>query len=145
MDPQLLDIGLRLGAATAVGVIIGVNRDLKEKPAGMRTLGLVALGAAVIALAAIQYDGMVGHPDALSRVIQGVLQGIMTGVGFIGAGAILRDAQAQRIEGVTTAASVWVTAALAVACAFAAWRIVVIGLALTLILLVVFAWFEKRN
>ncbi len=145
MDPQLLDIGLRLGAATAVGVIIGVNRDLKEKPAGMRTLGLVALGAAVIALAAIQYDGMAGHPDALSRVIQGVLQGIMTGVGFIGAGAILRDAQAQRIEGVTTAASVWVTAALAVACAFAAWRIVVIGLALTLILLVVFAWFEKRN
>jgi putative Mg2+ transporter-C (MgtC) family protein len=145
MDPQLLDIGLRLGAATAVGVIIGVNRDLKEKPAGMRTLGLVALGAAVIALAAIQYDGMAGHPDALSRVIQGVLQGIMTGVGFIGAGAILRDAQAQRIEGVTTAASVWVTAALAVACAFAAWRIVAIGLALTLILLVVFAWFEKRN
>ncbi len=75
MDPQLLDIGLRLGAATAVGVIIGVNRDLKEKPAGMRTLGLVALGAAVIALAAIQYDGMAGHPDALSRVIQACCKG----------------------------------------------------------------------
>lgn len=145
MDPQLLDIGLRLGTATAVGVIIGVNRDLKEKPAGMRTLGLVALGAAVITISAIQYDGMAQHPDALSRVIQGVLQGIMTGVGFIGAGAILRDTQAQRIEGVTTAASVWVTAALAIACAFAAWRVVVIGLVLALILLVVFAWFERRR
>lgn len=145
MDPQLLDIGLRLGTATAVGVIIGVNRDLKEKPVGMRTLGLVALGAAVITISAIQYDGMAQHPDALSRVIQGVLQGIMTGVGFIGAGAILRDTQAQRIEGVTTAASVWVTAALAIACAFAAWRVVVIGLVLALILLVVFAWFERRR
>ena len=145
MDPQLLDTGLRLGAATAVGVIIGINRDLKNKPVGMRTLGLVALGAAVVTLAAIEYGDMAAHPDALSRVIQGVLQGIMTGVGFIGAGVILRDVQAQRVEGLTTAASVWVTAALAVACAFAEWRLVVIGLILALILLVVFAWLEGRG
>ncbi|MFZ5674442.1 MAG: MgtC/SapB family protein [Pseudomonadota bacterium] len=145
MDPQFLDTGLRLGAATAVGVIIGINRDMKDKPAGMRTLGLVALGAAVITLAAIQYEGMAEHADALSRVIQGVLQGIMTGVGFIGVGAILRDREAQRIEGVTTAASVWMTAALAVACAFAAWRIVLIGLVLALVLLVVLAWIEGRR
>ncbi|QIG46605.1 MgtC/SapB family protein [Nordella sp. HKS 07] len=145
MDPHFLEVILRLGSATAVGVVIGINRDLNNKPIGMRTLGLVALGAAVIALASIEMGDMHLHPDALSRVVQGVIQGVMAGVGFIGAGVILRDPQAQRVEGITTAASVWVTAALGIACAFAAWRVVAVGLVIAVVLLVVLAWIEHYS
>jgi putative Mg2+ transporter-C (MgtC) family protein len=144
MDDHLLDTIYRLSAATGVGVGIGLNRDLIGKPLGMRTLGLVGLGAAVVTLATIEYHGLADQPDALSRVVQGVIQGVMAGIGFIGAGAILRDPQARHIEGVTTAASVWVTAALGIACAFAAWRVVAVGVGLALLLLVVFAWIEVR-
>jgi MgtC family len=74
---EVIDIILRLGAAAAVGVIIGINRDLTNKPIGMRTLGLVSLGAAVASLATIQFEDLAAHPDALSRVVQGIIQGII--------------------------------------------------------------------
>ena len=86
----------------------------------MRTLGLVALGAAVVAVAAIQVPGMAENPDAMSRVVQGIIQGVMAGISFIGAGVILRDAKARTVEGLTTAATVWVTAALGIACGLGA-------------------------
>jgi hypothetical protein len=70
MNYEVIDIILRLGAAAAVGVIIGINRDLTNKPIGMRTLGLVSLGAAVASLATIQFQDLAAHPDALSRVVQ---------------------------------------------------------------------------
>jgi putative Mg2+ transporter-C (MgtC) family protein len=112
---DIIDIILRMGAAVVAGVIIGSNRDLAGKPMGMRTLGLVSLGAAVVSLATIRIDVFADHPDALSRVVQGVIQGVMGGIGFIGAGVILRDAQTETIKGLTTAATVWVTAALGIA------------------------------
>jgi putative Mg2+ transporter-C (MgtC) family protein len=142
VDTQFLETGLRLGAAAAVGMIIGINRDLMNKPIGMRTLGLVALGAAIVSLAGVEFRDMAAHPDALSRVVQGIIQGIMAGISFIGAGVVLRDPHAHRVEGLTTAATVWVTAALGIACAFAAWRIVAVGLTIALILLVVVGWLE---
>ena len=89
----------------------GLNRDLKGKPSGARTLALVSLGAALVALAATHYPGMAGHPDAMSRVVQDI-QGVMAGVGFIGAGMILRDSATKSVRNLTTAATVWVTAAL---------------------------------
>ena len=103
---------------------IGINRDLQNKPIGMRTLALVALGAALVAVAGIDHPGMAPHPDALSRVIQGIIQGVMAGISFIGAGVILRDAQSKTVEGLTTAATVWVAAALGIACGLAAWTAV---------------------
>jgi len=130
-----IDICLRLGAAALAGLIIGVNRDLADKPIGMRTLGLVALGAAVVSLATIQFHDLSDHPDALSRVVQGIIQGIMGGISFIGAGVILRDARARTVEGLTTAATVWVTAAFGIACALAAWRVLLVATVLTLLLL----------
>jgi putative Mg2+ transporter-C (MgtC) family protein len=137
------DIALRLTAAAAAGVLIGINRDLQNKPIGSRTLGLVSLGAAAVAVAAIQFPGMAEHPDAASRVIQGVIQGIMAGISFIGAGVILRDAGAQRVHGLTTAATVWVSAALGIACGLGAWVTVLITLVVALILLVAVAWVER--
>src|SRR5262245_18557279 len=127
-------------------MIIGINRDLMNKPMGMRTLGLVALGAAIVSLAGIEFGDLAAHPDALSRVIQGIIQGVMAGISFIGAGVILRHPQQVRhVEGLTTAATVWVAAALGIACALAAWRIVAVGLALALILLVFIGWLESRS
>lgn len=112
---DIIDIALRLGAAVAVGMLIGVNRDLADKPIGMRTLGLVSLGAAIVSISTVHFQGLADHPDALSRVVQGVVQGIMAGIGFIGAGVILRDTKAQTVRGLITASTVWVTAALGIA------------------------------
>ena len=143
MELSYLDIGLRLGAAASAGIVMGINRDLANKPIGMRTLGLVALGAAITAVATIQVPGMSENPDALSRVVQGIIQGVMAGISFIGAGVILRNPQAQTVEGLTTAATVWVAAALGIACGLGRWNVVLIGTALALVLLVVMFWIEK--
>ena len=140
---ETIDVILRLGAAALAGALIGVNRDLANKPIGMRTLGLVALGAAIVSLAGIQVEGMAGNPDALSRVIQGIIQGVMAGISFIGAGVILRNPQAQTVEGLTTAATVWVAAALGIACGLGAWNVVLIGTVLALALLVAMYWLEE--
>jgi putative Mg2+ transporter-C (MgtC) family protein len=82
------------------------------------------------------------HPDAMSRVVQGIIQGIMGGIGFIGAGVILRDVKSETVKGLTTAATVWVTAALGIACAMAAWSIVVIAVGLALLTLLAVGWAE---
>ena len=143
MDLSFLDVGLRLGAAALTGAVIGINRDLTNKPIGMRTLGLVALGAAAVAVATIQVAEMAENPDAMSRVVQGVIQGVMAGISFIGAGVILRDAKARTVEGLTTAATVWVTAALGIACGLGRWNVAVVGVVIALLLLVAVAWVER--
>jgi putative Mg2+ transporter-C (MgtC) family protein len=143
MDLAIGDILLRLGTATAAGMAIGLNRDLANKPMGMRTLGLVALGAAVATVATIQVSDLAAHPDALSRVVQGIIQGIMAGISFIGAGVILRDASAQIVTGLTTAATVWVAAALGIACGLAAWKVAATGIGFALFVLVAVGWIER--
>ena len=142
MQLDTTDVLLRLGTAAAVGMLIGINRDLRNKPIGMRTLGLVSLGAAVVAVSAIQVAAMAENPDALSRVIQGIIQGVMAGISFIGAGVILRDPGARTVEGLTTAATVWVAAALGIACGLAAWTTIAVGAALALLLLAGVGWLE---
>jgi putative Mg2+ transporter-C (MgtC) family protein len=142
MDLSTLDVGLRLGAAALAGAIIGINRDLTNKPIGMRTLGLVALGAATAAIATIEVSGIAEHPDALSRVLQGILQGVMAGISFIGAGVILRDTEGHMVHGLTTAATVWVTAALGIACGLGQWDVALIATVIALVLLVALPWVE---
>ncbi|QXQ05491.1 MgtC/SapB family protein [Sphingosinicellaceae bacterium] len=104
---------LRLTAATLIGCLIGLNRDLHGKPTGIRTLGLVGLSSALIVLVAY---GRGDSGDA-SRAIQGVV----TGIGFLGAGVIIKDPVNTHIRGLTTAASIYLTAGLGVACALGAW------------------------
>ena len=135
MELDVSDVGLRLGAAAFAGAVIGVNRDMAQKPIGMRTLGLVALGAATVTVAGITVPGMFENADALSRVVQGIIQGIMAGISFIGAGVILRDTKSRTVEGLTTAASVWVTAAVGIGCGLGAWSVVAIATTIALVLL----------
>jgi putative Mg2+ transporter-C (MgtC) family protein len=104
---QWARIIIRLLAATLCGAIIGVNREKLGKPAGLRTHILVTLGSTLFVLACTGY-GM--SSDGLSRVIQG----IVTGIGFIGAGSILKLDKERDIQGLTTAAGVWMTAAIGV-------------------------------
>lgn len=143
MQLEIGDLLLRLVSAATVGGIIGINRDIAQKPIGARTLGLVSLGAATVSVAGIQVPGMLENADAMSRVVQGIIQGIMAGISFIGAGVILRDTQAGTVEGLTTAATVWVAAALGIACGVGAWLTVAIATVLSLVLLVVIAWLER--
>jgi putative Mg2+ transporter-C (MgtC) family protein len=144
VSPVLDDIG-RLVRATAVGLALGFNRNLAGKQMGMRTLALVSLGAAVITMAATSFfSNLAQFPDALGRVVQGVVQGVLIGIGFIGAGAILRDREQHTVHGLTTAATVWVTAALGVACDLAAWPVGLIGAVIALAILFIFRWREQR-
>ncbi len=129
-----VDIALRLGAGTLVGIVLGLNRDLHGKPTGVRTLGVLCLGSA---LAVLSIHAVTGS-DA-SRVIQG----IVTGVGFLGAGVIVRSEKGHHVQGLTTAACVWVTACMGAACAIAQWQIVVIGVVLVFGILVLGGPFEK--
>jgi putative Mg2+ transporter-C (MgtC) family protein len=131
---DLLDVTLRLGAATLVGAAFGINRDLRGKPTGVRTLGLVALGSALVVMTATE----ISDGAAATRVIQG----IATGIGFIGAGVIVR-AEGGHIHGLTTAALTWLTACIGIVCAVAAWRIVVVGVALSLVVLHLGGPFEQ--
>jgi putative Mg2+ transporter-C (MgtC) family protein len=98
----------------------------------------------MVAVATIQVPGMAENHDALSRVVQGMIQGVMAGISFIGAGVILRDAQKRSVEGLTTAATVWVAAALGIACGLAAWATVAVGLAIALLLLAGFGFLERK-
>lgn len=143
MDLDFLDVTARLLAATAAGGIIGLNRDLADKPIGVRTLALVSLGSATVAVAGVQVPGMAENADALSRVVQGIIQGVMAGISFIGAGVILRNPESRSVEGLTTAGTVWISAALGIACGLGAWRTVVIAVPVSLVLLFATAWFDR--
>jgi len=128
----IADMALRLGAALIIGSILGLNRELHGKAAGLRTHALVCLGAAVAALVSIYTPTgvMASDPNAISRIIQGIL----TGIGFLGAGVILRD-PAGHITGLTTAATLWVCAVLGVVCGLGYWSILIIAVGLALIAL----------
>ena len=144
MEADIWNEIFRLLAAAGCGIAIGINREMQGKPLGIRTLALVSMGTALATLTALDFRGLDEHPDALSRIVQGVLQGVLTGIGFIGAGVVLRDSETGTVQGLTTAASVWVTAALGIACAMAAWHLVVIGVVLTLAILAGLGWVEGR-
>ena len=126
-----VEMMLRLCGADTAGMTGGINRDIHNKPIGMRTLGLVALGAALVILSGSVYEGLHFGQDAVSRVVQG----IMTGLGFLGAGAILRGRDQMQVQGLTTAATVWIAAGLGVTAGLGAWFITVTGTLVTLFVL----------
>jgi putative Mg2+ transporter-C (MgtC) family protein len=129
-----IDIALRLAAAALAGVALGLNRDLHGKPTGVRTLGLVGIGSVLAVLAVGEGSG-----TDTSRVIQGIL----TGIGFLGAGVIIRNNDDQQVHGLTTAACTWLTACIGVACGVAEWRLILLSVPLVFVILVFGGPFEK--
>ena len=134
---QLERVLLRVIAATLLGALVGFEREKAGKPAGFRTHILVSLGTAIVVLACA---GSRMDMDGLSRVIQG----IVTGIGFIGAGSILKLSEERDIQGLTTAAGLWMTAAIGVACGLGTIGLALIATGMTLIVLWVLRVMEAR-
>lgn len=128
---------LRLTVAMICGAIIGLQREQVRKPAGLRTHMLVATGTALFVYAAVESN--MGADEA-SRVIQG----IVTGIGFLGAGAILKLDREREITGLTTAAGVWMTAAVGVAAGLGRFGTALLATVLALFILAVIKRLEHR-
>lgn len=129
-----LEILLRLGAATLIGCALGLNREIRGKPAGMRTHALVALGTALVTLTGMVLAGQDGEFD--SNSVSRVIQGIVAGIGFLGGGTILKSDSGEQISGLTTAASLWVVACLGIACGVGLWAMALVALGLALLVLI---------
>jgi putative Mg2+ transporter-C (MgtC) family protein len=134
---QFARVIIRLIAATLLGAIVGFQRERAGKPAGLRTHILVTLGTAVFVMAC---SGVGMSLDGLSRVIQG----IVTGIGFIGAGSILKLNEERDVQGLTTAAGVWMTAAIGVAVGLGSLGVALLSTLFTLIILALAGLNESR-
>ena len=135
-DMPTTDLILRLVTAVLTGGLLGLNRDLHRKRAGVRTHALVTLGAAMATIAMLGDD--YANLDAVSRV----LQGILTGIGFLGAGVIIRDVEGH-VSGLTTAATIWVAAVLGTLCGLGHWLLIAISSLLIFAILTVGGRLEK--
>ena len=133
---QIVRVGSRLLIAIFIGALVGIQRELTHKPAGLRTHMLVALGTAMVVVTAAE-AGM--SPTDVSRIIQGVI----TGIGFLGGGAILKLTAEHEIHGLTTAAGIWMTAAAAAAAGLGQLGIALLGVVFGLLILGAFAKVEK--
>src|SRR5215510_7834989 len=128
--PEILT---RLGVATLAGGVIGLDRDLHGKPIGLKTLGIVGLSTATVVLLAVEFAEPGKITDAASRIIQGIL----TGIGFLGAGVIVRESDRFRVRGLTSAACTFLAACLGIACGAGQWLIIAIALAIAFLVLTV--------
>jgi putative Mg2+ transporter-C (MgtC) family protein len=129
-----IEVTLRLVVAVIGGSAIGLNRFLRHKSAGTRTHAIVALGAAMAVLVADRS----ADTEAFSRIAQG----LVTGVGFIGAGVILRKGSSH-VQGLTTAASIWTCAIFGICCGVGDLTVAATGLVLAMIMLLVGKPFEQ--
>lgn len=132
----------RLCLALVVGAIIGLDRELRHKSAGLRTHMLVSLGSAIFVIISLQ----VGTEDTYQNELSRVIQGIAAGVGFLGGGVILREGQhdvSTEIRGLTSAAAIWVAAALGIAAGCGLWQLSISGAVLSWLVLSLFKKLEK--
>ena len=129
-DPSF-DVFLRLAVGTLAGCVIGFQRARSGKPAGIRTMGLVALASTLATVTAIPGGPLTSDPTAAGRVIQGLI----TGVGFVGAGVILHGRDQASVHGLTTAAAIWFTAVLGAAAGIGALFAVLVATAIGFALL----------
>lgn len=134
---HLLRVIIRLFAAILLGGLIGLQRERAGKPAGLRTHTLVCLGTAVVLLSCSAASFSL---DSESRVIQG----LVTGIGFIGAGSILKLSEEHLIRGLTTSASIWTTAAVGIAVGLGRVGIGLIAAIATIFILAVVGTLERR-
>ncbi|WP_333360516.1 MgtC/SapB family protein [Microcoleus sp. N3A4] len=128
-----------------VGGIIGWERQLRHKPAGLRTHMLVSMGSALFVLIPLSMGQHGNERDAVERVIQG----IAAGIGFLGGGEILRQSQQEigkvEVHGLTSAAAIWVSAALGTAAGCGLWQLALIGALMSLFVLRVIKELERRS
>jgi putative Mg2+ transporter-C (MgtC) family protein len=129
------DAILRLALAAALGGAIGLEREYRQKPAGLRTNMLIALGSALFSILSVELGAAAGSPDRVAAQV-------VTGIGFLGAGAILRSGE--NIHGLTTAATIWVNAAIGMAAGLGSYVVAAGAATLTLIVLGILPFIERR-
>ena len=130
-----VEIMFKLVLATFLGSLVGLEREIKRKPAGLRTHSIVTLGACLFTLVGL---GLVGNSSTdTSRIVQG----IVTGIGFLGAGTIFQSKE--KVRGLTTAAELWTLASIGILVGIGSYFIAIVAAILLLVVLVPFKWFEK--
>ena len=137
-----IEMLVRLLAALACGAFIGYERSFHGRPAGLRTHVLVCLASAVLMLVTVYEDHWVRTAGDSRLDPTRMAQGIMTGIGFLGAGVIVKEGM--NVRGLTTAASIWITAAIGVLAGVGLYLPMVIAVILTLLVLSVFRWIELK-
>lgn len=134
---ELISVTFRLVLAAIVGAIPGFQREMLGQPAGLRTHMMVAVGAAIFVMAALEAGASTGDTTR-------VIQGLATGIGFVGAGAIMKSKEDQAIHGLTTASSVWLTAGLGTAVGMGRVWLPVLGSVIALVILSILSWISDR-
>ena len=144
MSDEAAVVLIRITAALLVGALIGFERTFHGRPAGFRTHALVCLASALLMLVTVyQSDWMTAVPlDAIRTDPTRMAQGIMTGIGFLGAGVIFKEGLT--VRGLTTAASIWVTAAIGILVGIGFYLPAAAGTAATLLVLAAFRLIEMR-
>jgi putative Mg2+ transporter-C (MgtC) family protein len=144
MDHTDLVIIGRVSGALVIGAMIGFERTFHGRPAGFRTHALVCVASSILMIVTVyqnQWMTALDH-DAIRTDPTRMAQGIMTGIGFLGAGVIFKEGLT--VRGLTTAASIWVTAAIGILVGIGFWFAAVVGTAATLTILALFRWVEAR-
>jgi len=139
---EITQVLLQLLLAVLLGALVGLEREYKKKEAGLQTYSLVSLGACIFTLIALgflpMFEGRAGIETDPARIIQS----IATGIGFIGAGVIIY--KKAHIEGITTAAGLWATAAIGVAIGAQFYTIAIISAFLITVILIAFGEIERK-
>jgi putative Mg2+ transporter-C (MgtC) family protein len=125
---------LRLALAAALGGAIGLEREFRHRPAGLRTNMLIALGSALFSILSVELGAGAGSPDRIAAQV-------VTGIGFLGAGAILRSGE--NVHGLTTAATIWVNAAIGMAAGLGSYTVAAVAAAITLGVLALMPFMEN--
>jgi putative Mg2+ transporter-C (MgtC) family protein len=131
IEPETI---LKVVLSSLAGALLGLEREYHHKAAGMRTLTLICVGSTLFTIFSIE----IGYPNSADRVASNIL----TGVGFLGAGVIFKGPYS--IDGITTAATIWITAALGIGLGMSHYVLVAISLVLVLLILHFLKWIENR-
>ncbi len=135
--PELL---LRLGSAALIGLLLGLDRELTGKEAGLRTHALVALSSAMIMVSSLMLTAQLSHPGFSPDPLRAI-QGLSQAIGFIAAGVIF--VRGSDVVNMTTAANIWIVAAIGIACGAGQYRLVLVGAGLAFALLTVLRLLER--
>lgn len=136
------EIAIRIGAAALLTMIVGWERERRDKPAGLRTHMLVGIGAAAFYIVAFEILSRGFDADGLSFDPIRVVQGLIGGIGFLGAGAIIQSRG--DVRGLTTAAGIWVSGAIGLACGAGFYAVAAIVAAFVFMVLQIVGWLERR-
>lgn len=139
----VIDMVIRLVAAAGLASTIGIERELRDRPAGLRTHMLVSVGAATFLLVGFEilFATATGDPSAQIDPTR-IVEGVITGIGFLGAGCIIQSRGT--VRGITTGAAIWIAGAIGVACGVGNFILAGLVTTISLIIVIILGYFEKE-